>query len=99
MNSNFKEPLNIGSDEMVSMEDMAAMALAYAGKKDTVKVNHIPGPEGVRGRNSDNTLIKVCSLLGVQCPYPFVASSWMGSKPLLEGRTQKDLRLDQRTSR
>lgn len=58
MRSDFREPLNIGSDEMVSMNDMAAMALEYAGKKDTVKVNHIPGPEGVRGRNSDNTLIK-----------------------------------------
>lgn len=58
MLSDFKEPLNIGSDEMVSMNDMAAMALELAGKKDTVKINHIPGPEGVRGRNSDNTLIK-----------------------------------------
>jgi len=58
MLSDFKEPLNIGSDEMVSMNDMAAMALEYAGKKNTVKINHIPGPEGVRGRNSDNTLIK-----------------------------------------
>src|SRR4051794_40628299 len=59
MNSDFKEPLNIGSDEMVSMLDMGHMALEYAGKKDTVKINNIPGPEGVRGRNSDNTLIKV----------------------------------------
>jgi len=58
MLSDFKEPLNIGSDEMVSMNDMADMALELAGKKGSVKVNHIPGPEGVRGRNSDNTLIK-----------------------------------------
>jgi len=58
MQSDFKEPLNIGSDEMVSMNDMAAMALEYAGKTGKVKINHIPGPEGVRGRNSDNTLIK-----------------------------------------
>jgi len=58
MNSNFTEPLNLGSDEMVSMHDMGNMALEYAGKKDTVKINNIPGPEGVRGRNSDNTLIK-----------------------------------------
>lgn len=58
MRSDYKEPLNIGSDEMVSMNDMADMALEYAGKKDKVKVRHIPGPEGVRGRNSDNTLIK-----------------------------------------
>lgn len=58
MRSDFREPLNIGSDEMVSMNDMADMALKYAGKSGAVKINHIPGPEGVRGRNSDNTLIK-----------------------------------------
>jgi len=62
MHSDVKEPLNLGSDEMVSMNDMAQMALQYAGKKDTVKFRNIPGPEGVRGRNSDNTLIK--QLLG-----------------------------------
>jgi len=56
--SDFREPLNIGSDEMVSMVDMGKMALEFAGKSDTVKIRHIPGPEGVRGRNSDNTLIK-----------------------------------------
>jgi len=58
MNSDFKEPLNMGSDEMISMVDMANMALEYAGKKGTIQIKHIPGPEGVRGRNSDNTLIK-----------------------------------------
>jgi len=55
--SDFRDPLNIGSDEMVSMVDMGNMALEFAGKSD-VKIRHIPGPEGVRGRNSDNTLIK-----------------------------------------
>uniref|UniRef100_A0A6B2L8N4 NAD-dependent epimerase/dehydratase domain-containing protein n=1 Tax=Arcella intermedia TaxID=1963864 RepID=A0A6B2L8N4_9EUKA len=62
MHSDVKEPLNMGSDEMISMVDMGLMALEFAGKKDTVKIRHIPGPEGVRGRNSDNTLIK--KLLG-----------------------------------
>jgi len=56
MRSDFREPLNIGSDEMVSMNDMAH--LAFAIEKKNLKINHIPGPEGVRGRNSDNTLIK-----------------------------------------
>ena len=56
MVSDYKKPLNIGSDEMVSMNDMAKIALEYA-KKD-IPIKHIPGPEGVRGRNSDNTLIK-----------------------------------------
>jgi len=54
--SDFAEPLNLGSDEMVSMNEMAELVLSFDGKKLPIK--HIPGPEGVRGRNSDNTLIK-----------------------------------------
>jgi GDP-D-mannose 3',5'-epimerase len=57
MRSNFTKPLNLGSDEMVSMNQMAALALAASGRKD-IPVRHIPGPEGVRGRNSNNDLIK-----------------------------------------
>jgi len=56
MRSDWKDPINIGSDEMVSMNDMAHMVMEIAGKN--VSIKHIPGPEGVRGRNSDNTLIK-----------------------------------------
>jgi len=56
MRSDCREPVNIGSDEMVSMNDMAHMIMAIDNKK--LEFNHIPGPEGVRGRNSDNTLIK-----------------------------------------
>eukprot|EP00741_Cyanophora_paradoxa_P011196 tig00020554_g10816.t1 len=56
MRSDYKEPLNLGSDEMVAMNDMAEMCFKIA-KKD-LKIKHIPGPEGVRGRNSDNVLIK-----------------------------------------
>jgi GDP-D-mannose 3', 5'-epimerase len=58
--SDVREPLNIGSDEMVSMNDMAVYALDLAQK--TIPIRHVPGPEGVRGRNSDNTKIK--QLLG-----------------------------------
>merc|ERR1719454_1318815 len=56
MVSDYKKPLNIGSDEMVSMNDMAKLVLGFKGTDMPIK--HIPGPEGVRGRNSDNTLIK-----------------------------------------
>jgi GDP-D-mannose 3',5'-epimerase len=56
MASDFADPINLGSDEMVSMNEMADIAMSIAGKKLPVK--HVPGPEGVRGRNSDNTLIK-----------------------------------------
>jgi GDP-D-mannose 3',5'-epimerase len=54
--SDYREPLNLGSDEMISMNDMMRMALTLDGKPD-LPIRHIPGPEGVRGRNSDNSLI------------------------------------------
>merc|ERR1719201_2864316 len=57
MVSDYKKPLNIGSDEQVSMNEMADIVLE-ASKKKGMPIKHIPGPEGVRGRNSDNTLIK-----------------------------------------
>eukprot|EP01112_Ceratiomyxa_fruticulosa_P004038 TRINITY_DN1437_c0_g5_i1.p1 TRINITY_DN1437_c0_g5~~TRINITY_DN1437_c0_g5_i1.p1 ORF type:complete len:353 (+),score=82.27 TRINITY_DN1437_c0_g5_i1:228-1286(+) len=60
MRSDYNLPLNLGSDEMVVMNDMAKMISEFEHKNLTI--NHIPGPEGVRGRNSDNTLIK--SVLG-----------------------------------
>eukprot|EP00941_MAST-03F_sp_MAST-3F-sp1_P000156 g156.t1 len=56
MNSNYSKPLNLGSDEWITMNEMAKLAMSFAGKN--LPMNHIPGPEGVRGRNSDNTLIK-----------------------------------------
>ena len=52
----FIGPVNIGSDEMVAINDLAYMAMEIANKKITIK--HISGPLGVRGRNSDNKLIK-----------------------------------------
>jgi len=54
--SDIETPLNIGSDEMVSMNQLVEIASVFEGKK--LHVTHIPGPEGVRGRNSDNTMIK-----------------------------------------
>jgi len=55
MDSDFVGPVNIGSEEMVTINQLAEMAMDIAGKKLTIK--HIPGPLGVRGRNSDNNLI------------------------------------------
>lgn len=49
------EPVNIGSDEMVTINQLVDIVCDIAGK--TVHKNHIPGPTGVRGRNSDNRLI------------------------------------------
>ena len=53
--SDWTGPVNIGSDEMVSINRLASMTAEVAGKVITIK--HIPGPLGVRGRNSDNRLI------------------------------------------
>lgn len=55
MASDFIGPLNIGSDEMVSINQLAKMIMQIANKTLTIK--HIDGPLGVRGRCSDNTLI------------------------------------------
>jgi GDP-D-mannose 3', 5'-epimerase len=56
MDSDFIGPVNIGSEEMVSINRLAEMIMEIAGKKLTIR--HIPGPLGVRGRNSDNHLIR-----------------------------------------
>jgi GDP-D-mannose 3',5'-epimerase len=55
MESDFTGPVNIGSEEMVTINALAEMAMDIAGKK--LNLSHIPGPLGVRGRNSDNRLI------------------------------------------
>ncbi len=49
-------PFNIGSEEMVTINQLAAMVMEIAGKK--LSIRHVSGPTGVRGRNSDNRLIK-----------------------------------------
>ncbi len=56
MDSDFIGPVNIGSEEMVTINHLAEMVMEIAGKKLSIK--HIEGPNGVRGRNSDNHLIK-----------------------------------------
>jgi len=55
MESDFQGPVNIGSEEMISINDLAKMIIEISGKKLSIK--NIPGPTGVRGRNSDNKLI------------------------------------------
>ena len=56
MNSDFTGPVNIGSEEMVSINQLASIAMEIARKDLSIK--HIQGPLGVRGRNSDNKMIK-----------------------------------------
>jgi GDP-D-mannose 3',5'-epimerase len=56
MKSSFTGPVNIGSEEMVTINQLAEMIIAVSGEKLTFR--HIPGPQGVRGRRSDNQLIR-----------------------------------------
>ena len=55
MESDFTGPVNIGSEEMVTINQLAEMAMEIAGKR--LRIRHVDGPLGVRGRNSDNRLI------------------------------------------
>jgi nucleoside-diphosphate-sugar epimerase len=56
MEGPFEGPLNIGSEEMVSINQLAKLVMDIAGKPLAIK--NVPGPLGVRGRNSDNHLIR-----------------------------------------
>lgn len=56
MESDYNQPLNIGSSEMVTIDQLAYLIIGISGKK--LYLNHIDGPQGVRGRNSDNTLCR-----------------------------------------
>ena len=56
MASDFTGPVNIGSEEMVTINQLAQLVMRVAGKE--LQIKHVPGPLGVRGRNSDNALIR-----------------------------------------
>jgi len=60
MRSDFREPLNLGQDRMVTINELADMVADIAGVH--IVKRHVPGPQGVRGRNSDNSLLR--SVLG-----------------------------------
>lgn len=78
MRSDFSGPVNIGSDEMISINDLAKMVINISNKQ--INIKNIPGPTGVRGRNSENTLYhekmgwKVSELLedGIKKTYPWI---------------------------
>jgi nucleoside-diphosphate-sugar epimerase len=66
--SDFEGPVNIGSEEMISINDLAKMAIDISGKN--IKIKNVPGFTGVRGRNSDNKLIQ--EKLGWAPNYPLI---------------------------
>lgn len=73
MNSDFTGPVNVGSEEMVTINQLVSLVAQVAGKD--IKIKNIPGPTGVRGRNSDNKLIRE-------------KLNWEPSQPLVEGLTK-----------
>lgn len=78
MRSDFHDPLNLGQDYLVSIDQLADLIIDIAGVK--VNKKHIPGPQGVRGRNSDNTLLsevlnwepKFSLRKGLEKTYPWI---------------------------
>lgn len=83
----FHGPVNIGSEEMVTINQLAEMVMQVANKKLTIK--HITGPLGVRGRNSDNKLIK--ESLGWAPNYPLIKGlektfNWINEQVIQDGK-------------
>ena len=70
LRSDFHGPVNVGSEQLISINDLARMAMDISGKSLTIR--NVPGPQGVRGRNSDNRLLQ--SRIG-----------WSPSAPLRDG--------------
>ena len=70
MNSDFTGPVNVGSEEMVTINQLVSMVAKVAGKD--IRIKNIAGPTGVRGRNSDNKLIRE-------------KLNWEPSQPLADG--------------
>lgn len=87
MRSDWSGPVNIGSEEMVSINQLAEMTMQIAQK--TLTIRHVEGPEGVRGRNSDNTLIQaklgwepdMTLEDGLKKTYPWIAAQVAASAP------------------
>ena len=57
MDSPFTSPINLGTDRMVTINELAQIVIGLSGK-DGISLRHVDGPQGVRGRNSDNTLLR-----------------------------------------
>ncbi len=57
MRSDYRGPLNLGTEEMVSINELVRLVIEVSGKRD-ISIRHIDGPQGVRGRNSDNSRLR-----------------------------------------
>lgn len=83
MNSDFTGPVNVGSEEMVTINHLVELVAQVAGKD--IRIKNIPGPTGVRGRNSDNKLIRE-------------KLNWEPSQPLIDGLTKTYTWIEQKVN-
>ena len=90
MESNYRKPLNLGQDRLISINDLADLVTRKAGI--TLRKRHVPGPQGVRGRNSDNQRIrdvlqwepKISLEQGIALTYPWIEAQVARSLGLRE---------------
>ncbi|MEZ5233910.1 MAG: NAD-dependent epimerase/dehydratase family protein [Acidimicrobiales bacterium] len=80
MRSDYREPLNLGTEEMVSINELANLVIDLSGKPN-VSLHHIEGPQGVRSRNSDNP---VARRVGLGAPPSRCDGATAGSKQVAE---------------
>src|SRR5579862_721961 len=93
MASNHREPLNLGTEEMVSVDELVDLVCEVAGKKLT-KHHHLDRPQGVRGRNSDNSRLR--QVMGYEPKTPLrqglaVTYRWIESELRNAGRLESTL--------
>ena len=87
MQSDYNQPLNLGQDRLVTINQLAEMVAEIAGIRIIKK--HVPGPQGVRGRNSDNTRLR--QVLGWE-PEISLEEGLSLLYKWIEGEVQKKLR-------
>jgi nucleoside-diphosphate-sugar epimerase len=93
MQSNFNEPLNLGQDRMISINALAHLIANIAGID--IRLKHVPGPQGVRGRNSDNSLLRavlgwepeISLEYGLATTYAWIESRVASKLPLVHATT------------
>jgi GDP-D-mannose 3', 5'-epimerase len=93
MHSDWAEPLNVGQERMVTINELVDMVAELAGVQ--VSVRHVPGPVGVRGRNSDNTRIR--DLLGWE-PRVSLEEGLRRTYAWIEAQVRAESRRSRRTS-
>lgn len=97
MHSDCSVPVNIGSEEMIKINDLAEMAIEISGKN--IDIKNIPGPVGVRGRNSDNLLYKRLIGMpeyrslrdGMETTYDWIESQVLKAKKKYVGTAELDM--------